>query len=854
MKKLLIAILFLPSLAYADRLGSLRSGTEVLLSTQASATTGVINTSTNPVDWSNLKNVPAGFADGVDNTGGGGGTTIVIQDNAATVVETSTINFNGTQFAITDVSGTGTVTIDTNTVGGIMALSTGTNAAGQLLRLNSSADVPDANLPPIPTIYSATGTASFPFGFSASSASFNGWKVNSVDDSYFSIDPKTAGLKVRLDRTEGEMVIDSDSASPSELRLQSSGGSVHLVYSQTSDAFSINKDTILFTGKTLKLNDSVDGKFVGLKSSATLSLSNTYVLPASSGTAGQAILTDGSNNLYFGTAGSGDIEGVTAGSGLVGGGTSGTVALSLDPSATHYIQNTDSMQEGASFYVRLGVIDQTDGEGYAALTLKGPYGTNGSFALEMVNTSAASASNVLALPFSLNGPFGSAIFGQMQVASTDVGMGSDDGSYEFYPRRNGSLKKLLTLRGSDLATLIGAGEAGIDYALIFDGETNDGTFTWMEDEDYFQSDADIVVPTEVYDATGWDGDLSVPTKDAIRDKIETISGGSGDNLGSHVATMTITAAQGILASSGVFTSSIGVGAAPSFALHVQRVSSGTVRGVVSNRNGTSGQERRAFLSVDGDNQTHEISLIAGKNPSNSAFEMLNGTTFIQFGTGGAERARMTAAGAFSAGDGTPALPAWSFNSDTNNGLYRPTTDQVGMVAGGVVVATYTIAGQTSSTITVATTLTIPNGTNPAVDTVGQMAVDTSSGQVVFHDGTNTVVWSATTTKSMTIETPALGDFPFFWRAATDQTIQSIHCVSSNATSTSIRVQECDASGASCTDIEAAITCTTTNTSVVGSAIDNAAIDAGDRIRVLVSAVSGTPGWVAIDVNYTETRK
>ena len=34
---------------------------------------------------------------------------------------------------------------------------------------------------------------------------------------------------------------------------------------------------------------------------------------------------------------------------------------------------------------------------------------------------------------------------------------------------------------------------------------------------------DLIVPTEVYDATGWNGDLAVPTKDAVRDKIETLS-------------------------------------------------------------------------------------------------------------------------------------------------------------------------------------------------------------------------------------------------------------------------------------------------------------------------------------------
>lgn len=37
---------------------------------------------------------------------------------------------------------------------------------------------------------------------------------------------------------------------------------------------------------------------------------------------------------------------------------------------------------------------------------------------------------------------------------------------------------------------------------------------------------DVTVTTEVYDATGWNGDNSVPTKDAVRDKIETLGGGA----------------------------------------------------------------------------------------------------------------------------------------------------------------------------------------------------------------------------------------------------------------------------------------------------------------------------------------
>lgn len=38
----------------------------------------------------------------------------------------------------------------------------------------------------------------------------------------------------------------------------------------------------------------------------------------------------------------------------------------------------------------------------------------------------------------------------------------------------------------------------------------------------------LTVTTEAYDATGWNGDNTVPTKDAIRDKIESMTSGSGD--------------------------------------------------------------------------------------------------------------------------------------------------------------------------------------------------------------------------------------------------------------------------------------------------------------------------------------
>lgn len=45
---------------------------------------------------------------------------------------------------------------------------------------------------------------------------------------------------------------------------------------------------------------------------------------------------------------------------------------------------------------------------------------------------------------------------------------------------------------------IGVGTAGVDYKLIFDGETNDGTLTWMEDEAIFQFDNYLRTSTSLY--------------------------------------------------------------------------------------------------------------------------------------------------------------------------------------------------------------------------------------------------------------------------------------------------------------------------------------------------------------------
>lgn len=68
-------------------------------------------------------------------------------------------------------------------------------------------------------------------------------------------------------------------------------------------------------------------------------------------------------------------------------------------------------------------------------------------------------------------------------------------------------------------------------ALALKANLAGGTFT-----------GDISVPDEAYDATAWNGSLEVPTKNAVRDKIEALSAGSGAMTNLGTATVTGSAA------------------------------------------------------------------------------------------------------------------------------------------------------------------------------------------------------------------------------------------------------------------------------------------------------------------------
>jgi len=79
--------------------------------------------------------------------------------------------------------------------------------------------------------------------------------------------------------------------------------------------------------------------------------------------------------------------------------------------------------------------------------------------------------------------------------------------------------------------IIGDSAAATDYTLTFDGETNNGIITWMEDEDYFKFDDDILMySTERINF----GDTGTYINQSIADNLDIVSDGNINLLGNLI--------------------------------------------------------------------------------------------------------------------------------------------------------------------------------------------------------------------------------------------------------------------------------------------------------------------------------
>lgn len=107
----------------------------------------------------------------------------------------------------------------------------------------------------------------------------------------------------------------------------------------------------------------------------------------------------------------------------------------------------------------------------------------------------------------------------------------------------------------------------------------------------------------------------------------------------------------------------------------------------------------------------------------------------------------------------------------------------------------------------------------------------------------------TDVKCINIDPAAATTNWFMWRAPFTVTITGVDCIVDAATSVVLTPQECDGNGGTCSNIEAAITCATTNTTESGG-IDNNSIDAGDWIRVTRGTVTGSPTQAVLCLEMT----
>lgn len=146
--------------------------------------------------------------------------------------------------------------------------------------------------------------------------------------------------------------------------------------------------------------------------------------------------------------------------------------------------------------------------------------------------------------------------------------------------------------------------------------------------------------------------------------------------------------------------------------------------------------------------------------------------------------------------------------------------------------------------------TIDSGTGPTVDAAGEVAVDTTSDQFAYYGGAKRIL-SYKRQENFAVKSPVDADDFLLFKAQQAITITDIHVIAQGGTSISVDIQECDSAGANCATVDAAITADTDGAEDDGT-LSNGTIDAGDWVKVVLGAPSGTVNFVAGSIYYTIT--
>ena len=150
----------------------------------------------------------------------------------------------------------------------------------------------------------------------------------------------------------------------------------------------------------------------------------------------------------------------------------------------------------------------------------------------------------------------------------------------------------------------------------------------------------------------------------------------------------------------------------------------------------------------------------------------------------------------------------------------------------------------------ATSMEVPNGAAPTVDVAGEIAVDTTSDQLIYY-GTGKRVLPYRFQENFAIKSPVDADDVLMFKAQRAITVTDIHVLAQGGGTISVDIQECDSAGANCATVDAAISADSDGAEDDG-ALSNGAIDAGDWVKLVLAAPSGTVNFLSGSIYYTIT--
>lgn len=205
-------------------------------------------------------------------------------------------------------------------------------------------------------------------------------------------------------------------------------------------------------------------------------------------------------------------------------------------------------------------------------------------------------------------------------------------------------------------------------------------------------------------------------------------------------------------------------------------------------------------------------------------------------------------------NGVISFPAMANGADLD--LYNNFLGSATFSNSGGVSVTYHLSG---ASMTATDTMTMPSGSAPTVDAVGEFAFDTTDNALVAYNGAVpfVVATASKTFEPVTISTPPGGwagaTIPL-WSVRPDMaiTLKSLRATCMDGTSITFNIEEraFASMGSAGTDILAADLAADTN-GETATVFSNASIAAGAHLVLTVTSVSGSPNYLVLSGMYTE---